>query len=405
MVKRNVNMEKLKAGYLFPEINKRKNEFLKNNPDAKIISLGIGDTTEPLTPYITKKLVEASDGLGNREGYSGYGAEQGMSELREKIASKLYNGLVSSDEVFVSDGAKPDTGRIQVMFGKDASVAIQDPSYPVYVDSSVMIGQTGLIDDVSKQFEGIEYMPCTAKNGFFPDLKNTKRTDLIFFCSPNNPTGAVATKEELKELVDFAKDNKSIIIFDAAYSMFVKDENLPKSIYEIPGAKEVAIEVNSFSKPAGFTGVRLGWTIIPKELKFDDGTPVINDFNRVTTTIFNGASNIVQKGGIACLDDKGLKEMEETIDYYMENAKIIKNTIVELGYECYGGTNAPYVWVRIPGKSSWETFDEILNNAHIVCTPGSGFGSSGEGFVRFSAFGNRSNVLEAVERLKKNLGN
>lgn len=401
MVKRNENMTKLKAGYLFPEINKRKNEFIKNNPDAKLISLGIGDTTEPLTPYITKKITEAASGLGTENGYSGYGAEQGMNPLREKIAKELYNGMISSDEVFVSDGAKPDTGRIQVMFGKNASVAVQDPSYPVYVDSSVMLGQTGEIDDKTKQFQGIEYMPCTSENGFFPNLKNTKRTDIIFFCSPNNPTGAVATREQLQELVDFAKTNKSIIIFDAAYSMFIRNDNLPKSIYEIPGAKEVAIEVNSFSKPAGFTGVRLGWTIVPKELKFDDGSAVINDFNRVTTTIFNGASNVVQHAGIAALDSEGLEEMKKTIDYYMENAKIIKNAITDLGFECYGGENAPYVWVRIPGKTSWESFDEILNKAHVVCTPGAGFGPAGEGFVRFSAFGHKNNVLEAVERLKE----
>ncbi|OVE75123.1 LL-diaminopimelate aminotransferase [archaeon D22] len=401
MVKRNKNMGKLKAGYLFPEIGRRRREFQEKNPDAKIISLGIGDTTEPLSPFITEKFKEAAEGLGTSQGYSGYGAEQGMTKLRELIAEKLYPGLVEADEVFVSDGAKPDTGRIQVMFGSDATIAVQDPAYPVYVDSSVIMGQTNEYNEEKGQFDGIVYMPCKAENDFFPDLENTKRTDLIFFCSPNNPTGAVATKEQLKELVDFAKNNKSIIIYDSAYAMFIKDSDLPKSIYEIEGAKEVAIEVNSFSKPAGFTGVRLGWTIVPKELKFEDGTPVINDFNRITTTIFNGASNVVQHAGIAALSDEGLEEMKETIAYYMENADIIKTTLVGLGYECYGGKNAPYTWVRIPGKSSWEAFDEILNKAHIVCTPGAGFGAAGEGFVRFSAFGHREQVLEAVERLKK----
>lgn len=401
MVKRNINMEKLKAGYLFPEIGRRRREFQANNPDAKIISLGIGDTTEPLTPFITEKLTQAAAGLGSEEGYSGYGAEQGMDELRKGIADTFYKGLIDPSEVFVSDGAKPDTGRIQIMFGKDATLAVQDPAYPVYVDSSVMIGQTQNYNPETKQFDGIEYMPCKAENDFFPDLTKVKRTDLIFFCSPNNPTGAVANREQLTKLVEFAKKNKSIIIFDSAYSMFIKDENLPKSIYEIEGAKEVAMEVSSFSKPAGFTGVRLGWTVVPKELKFDDGTPVINDFNRVTTTIFNGASNVVQHGGIAAVSEKGRIEMKDTIAFYMENAKIIKTALIDLGYECYGGENAPYVWTKIPGKTSWEAFDEILNKCHVVCTPGAGFGEAGEGFVRFSSFGHRANVIEAVERLKK----
>lgn len=399
MVKRNKNIAKLQAGYLFPEINKRKNEFLEKNPDAKIISLGIGDTTEPLTPYILKELSNEVINLSKKESYSGYGDEQGLKALREKIAEKVYGNAVSGDEVFVSDGAKPDIGRLQMLFGSNATIAVQDPSYPVYVDSGVMTGQTGNYNDAKKQFDNIEYMPCTPSNNFFPDLEKVGRTDIIFFCSPNNPTGAVATKEQLEKLVSFAKKNNSIIVFDAAYSQYIKDDNIPKSIFEIPGAKEVAIEVNSFSKSIGFTGVRLGWTVVPNELKFEDGTKVKQDWNRVMTTIFNGASNISQHGGLAALDDEGLREMKETVAHYMENAGIIKSALEKSGYEVYGGVNAPYLWVKMKNKKSWDAFDYILENANIVTTPGVGFGSAGEGFIRFSAFGHREDIKEAVKRL------
>jgi len=401
MVKRNPNFAKLQAGYLFPEINRRKKDFIKNNPDAKIISLGIGDTTEPLTPYITKALKQAVEGMSTVDGYSGYGAEQGMQPLREAIAEKLYNGLVSGDEVFVSDGAKPDTGRLQLLFGADATIAVQDPSYPVYVDSSVMMGQTQELDESTGQFKNIVYMPCTPENNFFPDLEKTKKSDIIFFCNPNNPTGAVASREQLEQLVAFAKKNNSIIIYDSAYAQYIRDDSVVRSIYEIEGAKEVAIEISSFSKPIGFTGVRLGWTVIPEELKFDDGSSVHKDWTRVMTTIFNGASNIVQLGGIAALDKQGLEEMSQTVDYYMESAQIIKSELAELGYEVYGGDHAPYIWTRFPKMGSWDAFSHILKSAHVVCTPGVGFGPAGEGFVRFSAFGHRKDVLEAVERLKK----
>ncbi len=402
MVKRNKNMAKLQAGYLFPEINKRKKEFLQRNPDAKIISLGIGDTTEPLTPHITKALSDAAARLGTDEGYSGYGDEQGLTELREKIASKIYNSKVSGEEVFVSDGAKPDIGRLQLLFGDDAAIALQDPAYPVYIDSSVMLGKTGNYNN-KNQFDNIIYMPCTPENDFFPDLEKIGKADIIFFCSPNNPTGAAATKEQLQQLVDYAKKNSSIIIFDAAYSEYINDENLPKTIFEIEGAKEVAIEVNSFSKPIGFTGVRLGWTVVPNELKFDDGSLVREDWNRIMTTIFNGASNISQKGALAALDDKGLQEMRETVSYYLENAKIIRTALQELGYDTYGGDNSPYIWTRIKGMKSWEAFDNMLNKANIVTTPGIGFGQSGEGFLRFSSFGHRKDIEEAVKRLKLHL--
>mmetsp|Transcript_39560 Transcript_39560/g.64158 ORF Transcript_39560/g.64158 Transcript_39560/m.64158 type:complete len:487 (+) Transcript_39560:1092-2552(+) len=403
-VKRNANLAKLKAGYLFPEISRRRAELLKRKPDAKIISLGIGDTTLPIAPHISKALQQQSERLASKEGYSGYGPEQGIPALRQKIAETYYpNDLVKAEEIFVSDGSKCDIARLQMMFGSDVSIAVQDPSYPVYVDTSVMMGSTGDLDDVRAQYRNIVYMTCTPENSFFPDLPNTPRTDIIFFCSPNNPTGAVATKEQLKQLVDFAIRNKSIIVFDAAYSAYIEDSSLARSIYEIPGARQVAIETNSFSKSAGFTGVRLGWTIVPNDLKYSDGTPVRNDFNRVMTTCFNGASNVAQYGGLACLDPVGLEQIQEQVNYYNENAKILRDAFTGMGFKVYGGLNAPYVWVQFPGKQSWDMFSEILEKANVVCTPGSGFGPAGEGFIRFSAFGQRNDIYEAIERIKTNV--
>lgn len=400
MVKRNPNMAKLQSGYLFPEISRRKMEFLAKNPKARLISLGIGDTTQPITSHVIKRMAEEVSSLGTKDGYTGYGDEQGLKGLRERIADKLYNGMIDGDEVFVSDGAKPDTGRLQVMFGSKATVAVQDPSYPVYVDSSVMLGQTKKYNEKTAHFEGIEYMKCNPENNFFPNLKKTKRTDLIFFCSPNNPTGAAATFEQLEELVNFATKNKSIIIYDSAYSSFISGKSLPKSIYEIEGAKKVSIEVSSFSKSIGFTGVRLGWAIIPRQLKYDDGISVNRDWNRITTTIFNGASNIAQHGGLAALEDKDMREMQKNISYYMENAVIIREAMKNLGYDVYGGVHAPYLWVRVPGKTSWQAFEDFLSKAHVVITPGVGFGPSGEGFVRLSALGKREDVEEAMNRFE-----
>lgn len=399
MTKRNPNMAKLQSGYLFPEINRRKMEFLAKNPKARLISLGIGDTTQPIAPHIAKRMAEEAARLGTKDGYTGYGDEQGLKELRKRIAEKLYNGIVDGGEVFVSDGAKPDTGRLQVMFGSEAAIAVQDPSYPVYVDSSVMLGQTKNYNEKTVHFEGVEYMECNPENDFFPNLKKTKRTDLIFFCSPNNPTGAAATFEQLEELVGFAAKNKSIIIYDSAYSSFISGKNLPKSIYEVKGAKEVAIEVSSFSKSIGFTGVRLGWAIIPNQLKYDDGISVNRDWNRITTTIFNGASNIAQYGGLAALEDEGTRETQKNVSYYMENAGIIKKFMEKIGYGVYGGVNAPYLWIRVPGKTSWQAFEDFLGKAHVVTTPGVGFGPSGEGFVRLSALGKREDVEEAIKRI------
>lgn len=401
MVKRNPNMAKLQSSYLFPEINRKKNEFLVKNPNAKLINLGIGDTTQPITPHIIKGMSDEVSRLGTKKGYTGYGAEQGLKELREKISEKIYNGIIKGDEIFISDGAKPDTARLQLLFGSNVSIAVQDPSYPVYVDSSVILGQTKSYNKKKSQFGGIEYMKCVPKNNFFPDLKKTKRTDIIFFCNPNNPTGAAANAGQLKELVNFAKRNKSILVYDAAYSQFISDKNLPKSIYEIEGAKEVAIEVSSFSKPIGFTGVRVGWTVVPNELKFDDGTFVNKDWNRIMTTLFNGASNIAQRGALAALDEKGMNEMGETISYYLENARIIRISMEKLGYGVYGGIHAPYIWVQIPGKTSWQAFEEFLGKANIVTIPGVGFGPSGEGFLRLSALGHREDVKEAVKRIER----
>ncbi|XP_076941992.1 LL-diaminopimelate aminotransferase, chloroplastic-like [Bidens hawaiensis] len=400
-VTRNGNIAKLQAGYLFPEIGRRKAAHMLKYPDAQVISLGIGDTTEPIPEVITSAMAKRALGLSTVEGYSGYGAEQGEKQLRAQIASTFYANLgIEEDDIFVSDGAKSDISRLQVLFGSNVTMAVQDPSYPAYVDSSVIIGQTGQYQKDIEKFANIEYMKCTPENDFFPDLSKVSRTDIIFFCSPNNPTGSAASREQLIKLVNFAKDNGSIIIYDSAYAMYVSGDT-PKSIFEIPGAREVAIETASFSKYAGFTGVRLGWTVVPKELKYSDGHPVAKDFNRIVCTGFNGASNIAQAGGLACLSPEGLEAMHEVVGFYKENTKIIVDTFTSLGFKVYGGIHAPYVWVHFPGQSSWDVFSEILEKTHVVTTPGSGFGPAGEGFVRVSAFGHRENVLEACRRFKE----
>ncbi len=406
MLNRNPRLANLASGYLFPEIAKRRAAYAKAHPDASIISLGIGNTTEPLTPHVVRGLADSVSKLGTKEGYSGYGDETGLTALRAKIASVLYGDLVSADEVFVSDGAKCDIGRIQYLFGPDVTVAVQDPAYPVYVDGSVMIGAAGKALASGSGYEGIVYMPCTADNGFFPDLSAIPANSLVYFCSPNNPTGAVATKAELKGLVDRARAIGSVVVFDSAYSAFIRDPELPRSIYEIEGARECAIEVSSFSKPIGFTGVRCGWTIVPRELKFADGTPVMADWARLVTTIFNGASNIAQAGALASLDAEGLAETRELTDYYLRNAGVIRETLSgpnfrAAGVEPFGGDNAPYVWARFPGRKSWEMFDRILDECRVVTTPGAGFGPAGESFLRFSSFGHHEQVVEACSRLSK----
>ncbi|CAM8973506.1 unnamed protein product [Rhodiola kirilowii] len=400
-VSRNANMGKLQAGYLFPEIARKRNAHMLKYPDAKVISLGIGDTTEPIPEVITTAMANRSLALSTLEGYSGYGAEQGEKALRAAIASTFYADLgIDDDDVFVSDGAKCDISRLQILFGSDVTMACQDPSYPAYVDSSVIMGQTGQYSSEVGKYQNIEYMRCSPENGFFPDLSTVARTDVIFFCSPNNPTGASASRDQLKQLVKFAKDNGSILVYDSAYAKYISDDS-PRSIFEIPGAHEVAIETTSFSKYAGFTGVRLGWTVVPKQLLFSDGFPVAKDFNRIVCTCFNGASNVSQAGGLACLSPEGLKAMGDVIGFYKENTSIIVDTFNSLGFKVYGGKNAPYVWVHFPGRSSWDVFAEILEKTHVVTTPGSGFGPGGEGFVRVSAFGHRENIIEACRRFKE----
>ena len=403
MLSRNKAFENLTAGYLFPEVAKRRRLYQEKHPDAKIISLGIGNTTEPLTPHITKAMVDYAAGLGTESGYSGYGDEQGLTELREKIASVLYKGMASADEVFISDGAKCDIARIQTLFGAGVELAVQDPAYPVYVDGSVIVGAAGK-DDGNGSRKGVTYLPCTAENGFFPDLSKVKENSLIYFCSPNNPTGVASSREQLKKLVDCALEKGCIIIFDSAYFSFIRDSSLPKTIYEIEGARKCAIEINSFSKLAGFTGVRLGWSVVPSDLKFADGTPVRQDWNRVMTTLFNGASNIAQRGGLAALDDEGMKETKGLVDYYLGNAALMKKALSgpnfsSAGVKVYYTGDSPYLWVMFPGYTSWDIFDKILAECNIVTTPGSGFGPAGEGYLRFSSFGHRKDVEEACSRL------
>jgi len=398
MLNRNPCIANIKAGYLFPEIAKRRREYAAAHPQAHIISLGVGNTTEPILPHIDAGLVEGARKLGTVEGYSGY-QDEGLLALREKISGVFYSGQFAPDEIFISDGAKCDIGRLQLLFGARTPVAVQDPSYPVYVDGSVLIGAAGGWE--GSGYKGITYLPCTAENNYFPDLSRLPPNCLIYFCSPNNPTGAVSTRQQLELLVKAAQKNGSVIIFDGAYMCYIRDNALPKTIFEIEGAKTCAIEVNSLSKPAGFTGVRLGWTVVPKELKYGSGESVKADWARITGTVFNGASNIAQAGGLAALDSEGQKEMRHLCDFYLENAKLIRGALEKLGVVCVGGDNSPYIWARFPGRDSWEVFSEILSKCQVITTPGSGFGPAGESFVRFSAFGHRGDVEEACRRLEK----
>ena len=396
MINRNPYIANLKAGYLFPEVAKRRREYAAAHPDAKIISLGIGNTTEPIPPHINSGLVEGAKRLATVEGYSGY-QDEGMAALREKISSVFYGGKFSIDEIFISDGAKCDIGRLQTLFGAGVKVAVQDPSYPVYVDGSVLTGAAGGWKESG--YAGIVYLPCTEENNFFPSLDLVPQNSLIYFCSPNNPTGAVANRAQLTMLVEAAIDKGCLIVFDAAYSEFIRDSALPKTIYEIDKAAQCAIEVNSFSKPAGFTGVRLGWSVVPKTLKYSGGESINADWSRIAGTLFNGASNIAQAGGLAALDDEGIAEMRTLTDYYLGNAKLIRGALQKLGISCAGGDNSPYIWAHFPGRDSWEVFSEILEKCQIITTPGAGFGPSGQGYIRFSAFGHRADVEEASRRL------
>ena len=399
MVKRNPHIAKLQAGYLFPEIVRRKQLFFEKHPEAQLISLGIGDTTQPLPALIVQRLVEKAQQLGTKEGYSGYGPEEGESSLRAMIAQQFYSHQFEKEEIFISDGTNCDIGRLQVLFGNQVTLAVQDPSYPVYIDTGVMVGQTDHYDSKTKQYQGICYLPCAPENDFFPDLSKVPPSQLIYFCSPNNPTGAVATHEQLEKLVAYAKQHHAMIIYDTAYAAYIQDPSLPRSIYEVKGAEEVAIELGSFSKMAGFTGVRLAWSVVPKSLRFEDGSAVLPDWRRVHTTFFNGASNLSQAGGMVVLSQAGKKSIQELVEYYMKNAKILKKTCEELGLEVYGGTNAPYVWIKTPRLTSWQAFDLFLEKAHLITAPGSGFGPNGEHFLRLSAFAQHSQIEEAVRRL------
>lgn len=398
MVKLNKNITKLQSNYLFPEVLKRKKAFLEKHPNADLISLSIGDTTEPIPSPITDAMHRAASGLSTVEGYSGYGPEQGDFTLRKNIAHHIYQSRVDADDVFINDGAKSDLGRLQMFFGSNVKVALQDPAYPVYVDGSVLAGQTGDFCSEAQTYENLEHLPCLPKNNFFPNLSELKDVDLIYFCSPHNPTGAVASRSELTNLIECAKKNKAIIIYDSAYAFYIQDSDLPKSIYEIDGADEVAIEVGSFSKVAGFTGVRLGWTIVPKSLKFDDGTAVKKLWQRYLSSVYNGASNIAQQGGIACFSPEGQREIQNMISFYLENAAILKEAI-DQKFQTFSSINAPYIWAYCGQKSSWHYFDELLEKASIVTVPGSGFGVYGEGFIRFSAFGSRDQVTQASKRI------
>ena len=405
MARINPHYSKLEAGYLFPEIGRRTREFSAANPGIDVMRLGIGNTTEPLPRSIIEGLRRGVDKLASADTYSGYGDEQGNADLREALAARYagYGVTLEPDEFFVSDGAKPDSANIQSIFGTDNAVAVQDPAYPVYVDSNVIAGRTG--PALNGQYEGLVYMPCTKDNGFFPDLPSRK-VDLIYLCSPNNPTGTVATKDQLARFVEYARNNKAVIIFDAAYAAFITEPDLPRTIYEVDGAAECAIEINSFSKEAGFTGVRLGWTIVPKALVCEDGEP--GTLNRLwfrrQTTMFNGASNIVQDGGLAVLSETGQRECRMLIDYYMRNARLIREGLDSMGITVYGGVNAPYIWLETPGgMKSWDFFDKLLEEAHVVGTPGSGFGPSGEGYFRLSAFGHAADITRAVRSIQDNL--
>ena len=405
MAKINQNYQKLSAGYLFPEIARRTNQFLNENAGVQVMRLGIGDTTEPIVPSVINGLHQGVDDLGRVETYSGYGASEGITPLRQGIADFYaeQGAPIDMSEVFVSDGAKSDSANIQGIFSEDCVVAVPDPAYPVYVDSNVISGRTGLAGDDG--YEGLVYMPCTEENGFFPELPKSK-VDLIYLCSPNNPTGAVATRDQLKLFVDYAREHKAIILFDSAYASFITDPELPKSIYEIEGAHECAIELNSFSKTAGFTGVRLAWTIVPKACVAEDAEAGVLHglWTRRQNTFFNGASNIVQAGGVAVLSKEGRAQTDQQVAFYLENAKIINEGLKAKGITTYGGGNAPYVWLKTPnGLTSWEFFDKLLGECHVVGTPGSGFGPAGEGFFRLSAFGHRENVEAAVSSIRDHL--
>ena len=407
VVKIDENDLKLKSSYLFVEVARREAEFTKANPDVNVIKMGIGDVTKPLVPAVIDAFKKAVDEMSDADTFKGYGPEQGYEFLAEAIIKNDYNkyGIdFDTSEIFISDGAKCDTGNIQEIFGIDNKIAVTDPVYTVYVDTNVMAGRTGEMND-DGMYEGLVYLKCNSENNFIPELPNDP-VDIIYLCYPNNPTGTTLTKNQLKVFVNYALENNAIILFDAAYEAFINEDNVPHSIYEIEGAKEVAIEFKSFSKTAGFTGTRCAYTVVPKELKgFDsDGNVVeINPlWNRRQTTKFNGVSYPVQKAAEATYSSEGKKQIKEIIDYYMENAKIIRKSLSDLGLEVYGGVSSPYIWVKTPNNmDSWDFFDLLLNEANVIGTPGSGFGPSGEGYLRLTAFNTLENTIEAMDRISK----
>lgn len=403
MVKVNEDYLKLPGSYLFSTIGKKVSAYTQANPDKKIIRLGIGDVTLPLAPVVIKALHEAVEEQADAATFKGYAPDLGYAFLRDVIAQKDFQARgcdIAADEIFISDGAKSDSGNIQEIFSADAKIAVCDPVYPVYVDSNVMAGRCGSYDEKTEQWSNIVYMPCTAENGFAPDLPK-EVPDLIYLCFPNNPTGAAITKDRLQDWVDYANKNGAVIIYDAAYEAYISEDHVPHSIYECEGARTCAIEIRSFSKKAGFTGLRLGYTVVPKDLVCG-GTAVHGLWARRHGTKFNGAPYIVQKAGAAIYTPEGEAQTKEQVAYYMKNAAYIRNGLKEAGYTVYGGMNAPYIWLKAPnGMTSWQFFDHLLEKANVVGTPGSGFGPSGETYFRLTAFGSYENTVEALERIKK----
>ena len=404
MVQVNADYLKLKAGYLFPEISRRIKDFNSKNPSADLIRLGIGDVTEPLPLACREAMKAAIEEMGTEEGFRGYGPEQGYQWLRERISENDYLSRgceISAEEIFVSDGSKCDSSNILDILGNDNKIAVTDPVYPVYVDTNVMTGRTGEVNSAG-EYQGLSYIPINSKNGFEAAIPKQK-FDLIYLCFPNNPTGAVATRQQLTSWVKYAKENNSLILFDAAYEAFIKDDSIPHSIFEIEGSKDCAIEFRSFSKNAGFTGTRCAFTVIPNSLKGKAGSEEVDLWslwNRRQSTKFNGVSYIVQRGAEAVYSKDGQIQIKKLVSFYMDNAQIIKSNLTTAGFEVFGATNAPYAWIKTPkNMSSWDFFDFLLKQANVVGTPGSGFGAAGEGYFRLSAFNSRKNVEKAMERI------
>lgn len=406
MTKVNQNFLKLPGSYLFSEIARRLAAYTAEHPEAKMIRLGIGDVTRPLAPAVIEAMHKAVDEMGTFEGFHGYGPEQGYDFLREAIAKTDYaaRGVdIKPNEIFVSDGAKSDCGNIGDIFGADNVVAVCDPVYPVYVDTNAMAGRAGDFQEELGKWSKLVYMPCAEENGFTPQIPQEK-VDMIYLCFPNNPTGTVATKEQLKAWVDYANENKAVILYDSAYEAFITQDDVPHTIYEIEGARTCAIEFRSFSKTAGFTGNRCAYTVVPMELE-RDGAKLNALWNRRQCTKFNGVPYVIQRGAAAVYTEEGQRQIKETIAYYQENARVIREGLTEAGLTCFGGVNAPYIWLKTPdGMGSWEFFDKLLKEANVVTTPGAGFGPSGEGYIRLTAFGDADATKEAVARIRTMLG-